>query len=121
MMGNKDVLRFLRSLLSLPEGSHGVFVDHRPFRYFTGNLMDITHMEKHVPTRVFPSRRKIKILGRYVYVVDPMSIPRVTCGHNFQTVGKSRHTVMHDSDRNYLRTRMRGMDLDRNEIDSILY
>lgn len=121
MMGNKDVLRFLRSLLSLPEGSHGVFVDHRPFKYFKCNLMDITCDEKHVPTKVFPERRKIKILGRYVYVVHPDNIPMSTCGHNFQTVGVSRHTSMLTSDRNYLRTRMRGMDLDRNEIDSLLY
>lgn len=120
MIHNKDVLRFLRSLLSIPEGSHGVFVDHRPFKYFTHNLMDITHVEKHVPTRVFPERRKIKVLGRYVYVVHPDNIPMSTCGHQFQTVGIERHTSINSYEKAFLASRMRGEHLDRQEAEALL-
>lgn len=105
----EDIAMFLQHLIVLPEWSHGVYVDHRPSRYFHRDLRDlITKRNLTFPVKYWSD--KIKIADRYIYVVHPDTrrLRNATCGRELQIIGVSPYTDINRDDKLFLQTRLRG-------------
>lgn len=107
MIRDSGLDALVRSLLSLPERSTGVYVDHRPGKYIVRDLTEFCN-NHNIPIKCSLQQRKIKIGDRYILYCTVREIHRTCVGRTFNTGGRSKYTNITPKERSIIRDRVRG-------------